>query len=295
MPTHSNFDFHQIAQSFNKAAPTYDSASILAREVGKRVLQRLDFFRLEPNVILDLGCSTGFTTRLLEQCFKKSHIIAVDIAHQMLLQAKHQKKWLSKQKFVCTNIEQLPFANHSVDFIFSNLLLHWCNDLKQTMHELQRVLKPNGLLLFSTLGPDTLKELRASWAQVDNKPHVHNFMDMHDIGDILLHAPFKDPVMDIENITLTYQNVPQLMSDLKLIGAHNLISNRHKGLTGKSALPKLFQAYENFRNQNNVLPATYEVIYGHAWGRELSVTSKMNTQGEVSIPITNIRKNENIY
>jgi malonyl-CoA O-methyltransferase len=283
----SIFDIYQVSKAFNQAAQTYDLAAVLAREVGNRLLQRLDFIPLQPHVILDVGCGTGFTTRLLEQRFKKTPIVAVDLSYKMLLQTKQQKKWLSKQKYVCANAQQLPFADHSIDFIFSNLLLHWCNDLTQTIQELQRVLKPDGLLLFSTFGPDTFKELRASWAQVDAMPHVHDFIDMHHIGDLLLRAPFKNPVMDVENLTLTYTNLQQFMRELKASGTYNMRVDRHKGLTGKNAFQKLLQAYEMFRNADNVLPVTYEVIYGHAWGRELS---QINKQGEIGIPINRIIK-----
>lgn len=280
----ANFSLNPLAvlKSFNRAANTYDDVAVLQREVGKRLLERLDSIRLDPKNILDLGCGTGLTTKQLAKRFKSAQITAIDFADDMIKQAKKNQSWFSKIKFQTANAEQLPFADHSFDFVFSNMVVHWSNDLIKLFSEVNRVLKPDGLFLFSTVGPDTLKELRACWAKIDELPHVHIFIDMHDIGDTLMRAQFKDPVMDVENITLTYADVYQLIRDLKYSGTHNLMVNRHKGLTGKKSFKKLIQNYENFRNQNNLLPATYEVIYGHAWG------AIQNKSGEIKIPISTI-------
>jgi malonyl-CoA O-methyltransferase len=182
----------------------------------------------------------------------------------MCQQARRIKPWLSKLRFVCGDIESLPFADASADMIFSNLCLQWARDLDQTFAEFRRVLKADGVLMFTTFGPDTLKELRHSWAQVDDRIHVNSFIDMHDIGDALLRAGLSEPVMDVEQFTLTYPDVRGLMRDLKQVGAHNVTQGRRRSLTGKSRLSAMQQAYEGFR-QGDVLPASYEVVYGHAW------------------------------
>ena len=171
------------------------------------------------------------------------------------------------QKFkVCANAYELPFASNSVDFIVSNLMMQWCSDLTMLLDECYRVLKPEGLFLFTTFGPDTLKELKRSWSVVDNYAHVNDFIDMHDIGDQMLQSGFQSPIMEMEKLTLTYNKVVDLMYDLKAIGAQN-VQNRSKSLTGKTKFNKMIKMYESYR-ENDKLPATYEVIYGHAWKKE---------------------------
>ncbi len=149
--------------------------------------------------------------------------------------------------------------------LFSNLTVQWCSDLEQTFSEFHRVLKPGGVLFYTTLGPDTLRELRASWAEVDDRVHVNTFLDMHDVGDAMLRARLAEPVMDMEHITLTYRDSMSLMRDLKELGAHNVNPGRSGGLTGPRKLKAVMQAYERFRQTDGLLPATYEVVYGHAW------------------------------
>lgn len=255
-------DKKQIRQSFNKAAPGYDDAAVLQREVGTRMLQRMELIKIEPSTILDIGCGPGTQTASLTNLYKHADIIALDLAFNMLEQARSSNN--PKQKFVCGDAETLPLKNNSVDLVFSSLTLQWCENLDNVFAEIQRILKPDGLLMFSTLGPDTLHELRSSWKSADNYNHVNAFMDMHDIGDGLLRYRFSDPVMDIENIVVTYQDVFTLMKDLKTLGAHNVTQGRPTGLTGKSKLKNVQQSYEQYRT-DGVLPATYEVIYGHAW------------------------------
>jgi malonyl-CoA O-methyltransferase len=158
----------------------------------------------------------------------------------------------------------LPFAAGAVDMVWSNLALQWMNDTQQAFAEIHRVLAPGGLLMFSTFGPDTLKELRSAWQRVDRYTHVSRFVDMHDIGDLLVGCGFADPVMDMEPFTLTYDNVHALMRDLKAIGARNATTERPQGLAGKSRIIALAREYEALRRDGK-LPATFEVVYGHAW------------------------------
>jgi malonyl-CoA O-methyltransferase len=203
------------------------------------------------------------------------------------MKARSKVGWLqslfARQRFICADAESLPLADNSVDFIFSNLTLQWCGDLDTTFQEFKRILRPNGLLMFSTFGPDTLKELRASWcaAEGNENPvsHVNPFLDMHDIGDALLRSGLADPVMDVENFTLTYKDAYQLMRELKAIGAHTVADGRRQGLTGKARLKAMLDAYEGFR-RDDLLPATYEVVYGHAWCGE--------ERQEVHVPLSNL-------
>jgi malonyl-CoA O-methyltransferase len=164
---------------------------------------------------------------------------------------------------VCADAERLPLADGSVDLILSNLMLQWCNP-DHVFAEFRRVLAPHGLLSFTTLGPDTLRELRSAWREVDSRTHVNQFIDMHDIGDALVRGGFASPVLDVERYTLTYLDVRRVAADLKATGAHNATMGRARGLTGRRQFAALQAAYEGFR-QDGRLPATYEVVFGHAW------------------------------
>lgn len=259
-------DKSRMRQSFHRAAKQYDAAAILQRQVREEMLSRLDVVKLEPAVILDAGCGTGHGLHALLKQFKQAQGIALDIAEGMLACSRSlfpwYQFWRSKPRFVCADIESLPLATASVDMVWSNLAVQWCNDLDAALQEWRRVLRPNGLLMFATLGPDTLKELRA--ASGADHTHVSRFIDMHDIGDALTRAGFSAPVLDVMHYTLTYDTVESLMRDLKAIGAHNATAGRAKGLSGKGFLQQLRQGYEAFRHEGK-LPATYEVVFVHAW------------------------------
>jgi malonyl-CoA O-methyltransferase len=252
-------------RSFEHAAAHYDAAAVLQQEVARRLLERLDFMRLQPRRVLDLGCGTGQCIRGLMSRYRAAEVVALDVALPMLAQARQRGRWLRRPRCVCADAESLPFADASFDLVFSNLMLQWCPDPEPVFGELQRVLRPGGLLLFTSFGPDTLRELRDSWSRVDGYTHVNAFQDMHDVGDALVRARFAEPVMDVERLTVTYPDVWQLMRELKQIGAHNVTAGRRRGLTGKARMQRLVQAYEAFR-RDGVLPASYEIVNGHAWG-----------------------------
>ena len=228
------------------------------------MMERLDFIRLQPKRILDLGAGTGKFSAALLKRYRKADVVALDLAPAMLARTRGRGGWLRKPQCVCADGERLPFADDSFEFIFSNLMLQWCTDLQTTLAELRRVLAPGGLLMFTTFGPDTLMELRASWEKVDGHTHVNRFIDLHDIGDMLLKTRWADPVMDSERITVTYRELRKLMQDLKQIGAHNVTAGRPRGLTGRQHWQRFSAAYEQYR-EGGVLPASYEVVYGHAW------------------------------
>jgi len=253
-----------MRQSFSDAAQSYDDVAVLQREVGQRMCERLQLLKQVPAQILDLGSGTGKHTVALHRIYKKARIVAMDIALPMVKAAKKNKPWFSPLSYVCGDAEQLPLADNSIDMIFSNLTLQWMTDLDATFAELRRILKPEGVLMFTSFGPDTLKELRDSWATVDEYSHVNAFIDMHDVGDALLRAGFAEPVMDVEHFTLTYADTTALMRDLKLLGAHNVTQGRRRTLTAPGRLRAMQQAYEQYRSEG-VLPASYEVVYGHAW------------------------------
>ncbi len=257
-------DKREARRSFGRAARGYDRVAVLQREVGQGLLERLEMIRLRPAVILDVGAGTGAVTAQLANRFPRARLIALDFAWPMLALARKRGVWWRRPRCVCGDAEQLPLRDCSVDLVFSNLTLQWCNDLEHTFGELLRVLKPGGCLMFSTFGTDTLYELRESWAEVDSAPHVSRFADLHDVGDAMLRARFSDPVVDMEKMALTYQDLGTLLREIKVLGAHNASAGRHRGLTGKQKLRAFREAYER-RRRNGLLPATYEVVYGHAW------------------------------
>lgn len=279
-------DKRQVRASFNKAAASYDQVAVLQREVGERLLSRLDLIRLQPGSILDIGTGTGQIAHALVRRYRGSQVVALDIADAMLGRARDRSGWWRRPRFVCGDVEQLPLAGHSMDMILSNLTLQWCNSLERVFAEFRRVLKPGGVLFFTTFGPDTLKEVRQSWSKVDGYSHTNDFVDMHDIGDAMVRAGLAEPVMDMEMMQLTYRELPDLMREIKALGAHNVTAFRSRGLTGKTQWQAFARAYEELR-EAGVLPATYEVIYGHAWA---PVQSRAESgSGEVHVPVDQLK------
>ena len=271
-------DKRQVRRAFSRAAQDYDAAAVLQREVCTRMLERLEYMKLQPSRVLDVGSGTGWGTRQLGERYPKAEITALDIAIGMLQVARGTSGWWKKlfagkrESFLCADVEALPLAANSVDMMWSNLALQWCNDLPATFVELQRVLKVEGLLIFSSFGVDTLHELRKAFHDVDGYNHLNRFADLHDVGDMLVAAGFTDPVMEMERITLTYDDVRAVMQDLKSIGAHNATAGRASGLMGKATWRRVTDNYEKLRRDGK-LPATFEIIYGHAWKPAPKVTS----------------------
>ena len=263
-------DKKMMRRAFSRAAAGYDASAVLQREVCTRMLERLDYIKMKPARLLDAGCGTGWGGRQLAEKYPDAQTISLDIAIGMLQTAQSRSGWWRKlfgggrQMAVCGDVEALPLATGSIEMVWSNLAVQWCNDLPATFVELHRVLKTEGLLMFSTFGPDTLKELRLAFNGVDDNNHLNRFADMHDVGDMLVQADFSEPVMDMEYMTLTYDDVRGVLQDLKAIGAHNATQGRGQGLMGKSAFNRLLENYEKLRRDGK-LPATYEIVYGHAW------------------------------
>ena len=261
----SHLSSQDVARSFSQAAKTYDAAAFFQRIAGERLFERLDYFKLEPKNIVDLGCGTGVFTRELSQRFPQAKTTGVDIAEGMIAWCKQQSQ---SEEYVCADAVSLPFEDNSVDLIFSNLSIQWVEDLEKLFVELNRVLKPEGLLLFTTLGPDTLKELKQSFSEVDQYQHVNDFIDMHHVGDAMLQAKMLDPVVDAEPVVISYDKATELMRDLKDIGAHNIDRRRNSGLMSPKKLRAVEKAYRQFALDDGQLPATYELVYGHAFGSE---------------------------
>ncbi len=262
----TSLDIKSVRRSFERAAPGYDQHAVLQREVESRLLERVESHRQPPELILDLGCGTGSASRALAGQFKHADVIALDWATSMLAQVDGSAKESDAKNSwrVCADMHALPLAARSVDLIFSNLALQWSYDLSAVLKEFRRIMKSGAMLLFTCFGPGTLNELKQAWRLVDRLPHVNDHPDMHDIGDELLTAGFREPVVDVEHLRLEYKSVMALMRELKGIGAHNVASQRTRGLTGKSHLQGMLAAYEQFR-QGDIYPASYEIIYGVAF------------------------------
>jgi malonyl-CoA O-methyltransferase len=252
-----------VRRSFDRAASTFDSAAVLHAEVRENLLQRLELTKLAPRVVLDAGAGTGHGSRALKRRYPDAVVVALDSSPQMLKTAGRQQSWRRKFERVCADAELLPLGDGSVDLIVSNLMLQWCNP-DNAFAEFRRVLAPRGLLSFSAFGPDTLRELRSAWSEVDAHSHVHQFIDMHDLGDALVRNGFAAPVLDVERFTLRYLDVRTVAADLKATGGRNATAGRAKGLTGPRKFAAMQAAYERYRQEGR-LPATYEVVFAHAW------------------------------
>lgn len=269
-----------IRRGFSAAAAGYDAVAVLQREVQARLLERLDLVDFAPASILDAGAGTGHGTGALRERYRGARIVALDVAEPMLAQIPISR-WRRGPARVCGDIEAMPFADARFDLVVSNLALQWLTDLDGGFRELHRVMADRSLLVFSTFGPDTLKELRAAFAEVDSRTHVHRFIDMHDLGDALVRAGFAEPVMDVEHLTLTYTDIGGLFRDLKGLGAHNVTAGRPRGLNGRGWLRQVTRAYERWRVDGR-LPATWEVVYGTAWAPLALERGVLARQGSIS-------------
>lgn len=271
-PDRPGIDKHVLRRGFERSASSYDEANFLAREIGTRMEERLDLLRAAPSLVLDLGCGTGAGARMLRNRYPDCGVVETDFVLPMLRQSSESGSWWQRslkrlkrdeRMRVCADIERLPFSERVFDMVWSNLVLHW-TELPRVFPEVYRVLRPGGVFMFSTLGPDTLRELRTSYAEADAFEHVNRFADLHDVGDMLVQTRFGDPVMDMEQLTLTYESVDALLKELRAGGAGNANVGRPRGLSGRRSHARMRAAYERFRVDGR-LPATFEVVYGHAW------------------------------
>lgn len=267
-------DSGQVRRNFARAAAHYGAASVVAQEINARMLERLDYVRIEPQRILDLGCGTGNSLTALGERYRKAQLVGADLSEPMLRAGAGQRstlRWLlpflrgNATPLAVADAQALPFKAASFSLLWSNLMLHWAAEPLAALREMARVLEVGGLLMFSTFGPDTLKELRACFS--DSHAHTLRFVDMHDYGDMLVECGFADPVMDVETLTVTYSSLDELFRDLRHNGAGNALFDRRKGMTGRGEWKTVCDTYERFRVDGR-LPATLEIVYGHAWKAE---------------------------
>ncbi len=264
-------DRRQVQRNFARAATSYDEVAVLQREIASRMLARFDYIKIAPKRILDLGCGTGAVLTALNERYPKAQVLGLDASEAMLRAGRGQRsrwRWLmpfmrgTAAPLLAADAGALPLKTASCALIWSNLMLHWVADPLRALREMHRVLEIGGLLTFSTFGPDTLKELRRCFD--DPYPHTHTFIDMHDYGDMLMECGFEGPVMDVETITMTYDRLDDLFLELRRNGAGCAMPQRRRGLMGRHAWQQAHIAYAAQRLEGR-FPASFEVIYGHAW------------------------------
>lgn len=278
-------DRKAMVRGFDRAARGYDRAAVLQRTVAERLIDRLQELRLAPERILDIGSGTGFGARMLARRFRHAELLQLDLSPGMLRAARGRfgrLRW--RHRFLCADAASLPLRDACAELAFSSLMLHWCADPERVLREMRRMLRPGGLLLLSACGPDTLAELRESWAAVDDQLHVHPFLEMHDVGDALLRVGFAEPVLETERIVLTYPDLSELSSSLRRLGAVNRGVGRSCAVADKAALRCIRREYERFRLPDGRLPATFEIVYAHGW-RAASEPASPNT---FAIPVDSI-------
>jgi malonyl-CoA O-methyltransferase len=270
----------QVRRAFDRAATTYSSAAIVPIEVERRMAEKLDYLKLDPACVLDAGSGTGIARCSLRARYPRAELIELDLSLAMLKQARAARGVRERlrglggrvrERWVCADFSRLPLRNASVGVVWSSLALAWSGDPLATLTEFHRVLEPGGAVVFSSYGPDTLKELREAFAATDSAAHVHAFVDMHDIGDMLIAAGFHAPVMEMERINVTYADIAALALDLKSSGQTFASTARRRGLTTPRKWRRMQQQYERSRLGGR-LPATAEIVYGHAWREQRAVT-----------------------
>jgi len=277
----------EVCNTFHQRASDYEAAAVAQRAIGTQLFERLAYLKIEPHYVLDLGCGTGLLTKQLKKKYPKATVVGVDLAHAMLCEAQSNQGWRAHPEWLRADMQTLPFSNGLFDLVFSNQVFHWSPDYPALIREVSRVMNPGGCLMFSTVGPDTFKELRHPDEQTTHAyAHANDFLDMHDVGDILLAEQFLDPVVDMEQLVLRYKSWPDLLRSLQKQGGRNINAKRNQGLTGRKHWAEFEAMAEKTRTPEGKYPLTYEVLYGHAWKGE----PRQTTQGiETSIPVSVLR------
>jgi malonyl-CoA O-methyltransferase len=269
-----------VRRRFDRAADSFDEADFVQRVTRDGLLERLRPMAAEAAIVLDLGAATGSTIPLLQKRFRRARVIAVDSSPRMLQLARRKRTLLSKRHAVLGDARALPFADACVDVVFSNLMLPWLGRPDPVFAEVARVLRMDGLFAFSTLGPDSLLEIREAWGPVDGDAHVGRFPDMHDVGDALVRAGLRDPVLDVDRLSISYRSSAALFRDLTSVGARNSLHQRQPGLTGRNRLRSFVS---NLFGAGGQCTLTLELVYGHCWGG-----GARRADGEITVDATQI-------
>ncbi len=273
-------DLAAVRAGFQRASWRFEQADAVHAEARRRLLERLDWVKLTPALVVDLGSALGAGAVALARRYPEARVLAVDRSLGMLRRTSPRHSLWP----VTGDALRLPLPDACVDLLFANLLLPWVSDLQGLFSEWARVLRPGGVVTFSSLGPDTLHELAQAWAAVDQGPHVHGFFDMHDLGDSLLRSGLAEPVLDVDHLTVTYKSVAHLARELKACGGQNATVGRRRTLTGRHRWQAMVAQYP-LTGEPNPVHATVELVFGQAWGRGVSSTAG----GQVAnIPVTDI-------
>ncbi len=301
------YDSRRLRKIFDRRAATFDDVAFLPREIAQRMRERLDYIKVNPAQVLDAGCGAGDDLPALRERFPEAPVFGADLSRAMLARAvQHDATDTSWRRFLPASLGKalgsrgprfaqadfsaLPFASGAFEFVWSNLALHWHSRPDLVFPEWQRVLKVNGLLMFSTLGPDTLKELRGAYAEIEaahgvnTHKHVIDFVDMHDLGDMLVESGFEIPVMDQETLTITYKSPESLLADVRRWGAYPFRRETSPGVASRRMRKALLAALEARRRADGTIPLTFEVIYGHAW----KAVPRMTPEGHGIVRIEDI-------
>jgi malonyl-CoA O-methyltransferase len=271
-----------VLRRFERAARLFDKADFVHRHTANGIFERLLPMQVDARRILDLGSATGRDRRTLGKLYRGGLVIGVDRSSAMLAQARRARPWLSRSLDVQANAENLPFAEGSIDIVYANLLLPWIDDLRRCFSEIARVLRKDGLFIFSTLGPDSFVEIRKAWGEALAPRHVRYFPDMHDVGDGLVTSGLRDPVLDVDTLSLSYHDADRLFRDMRHTATGNSLRTRQQTLTGKTRIRLLRERLTN-GGRNLPFTVTLELVYGHAWGGGPSPAA-----GERSFPVSGI-------
>jgi malonyl-CoA O-methyltransferase len=266
----ATLNLRDVRRRFDNAAPSFDSADFVHAVTRQGLFTRLEPLVFDANNILDLGSATSSATRQLQKRFRRAHIVSLDVSQNMLRQGMLKRSWAYRfSRYPCSYVQadaaRLPFADQSIDLVFSNLLLPCIDNIDLVFGEVARVLRKDGVIAFATLGPDSLLEISRAWSGVDNHAHVRHFLDMHDIGDAAVRSGLRDPVLDVDRLTVSYENYERLFADLTSVGARNTLQQRNQSLVGKHRFAQMVAALTGGGNGEKI-SLDLELVYGHCWG-----------------------------
>lgn len=265
MSEQSTLSIRDVRRRFDHAAESFDSVDFVHAVTREGLLARLEPLVVQCNTVLDLGCATGAAYPMLKKRFRRSHIVSLDLSHAMLRTNLGKGGWFSKRACVQAAASDLPFDAQCFDVVFANQLLPWIGEPGRVFTEISRVLQRDGVFAFATLGPDSLRELGNAWSKVDTHRHVNRFPDMHDLGDALVHAGLRDPVLDIDRLTVRYDDASRLFADLTRMGARNALLGRNPTLVGKRRFGEMIVALCG-ETGGSEISFDLELVYGHCWG-----------------------------
>lgn len=275
-------NLRHVRSRFDRASAQFDGADFVHRAAADGLIQRMQAITVLPRVIADLGSALGAGSRQLARQFPKARVLSIDQSLQMLKKAKRSRRWFSKVRELQADATQLPLATGSVDLVFANMLLPWINDPSDFLGEVARVLRVDGVFVFSTLGPDSLVEIRMAWDSIDDSLHVHRFADMHNLGDAVMQAGLSDPVLDIDYLSVTYRDPETLFAEIAAAGARNSLRDRRPTLTGKGRIDAFRERLRRLSDEP-VIELNLELVFGHAFGK-----GPAQAPGEVRIAPANI-------